>query len=228
MPRKLNVATQPPVPAPTLRRLPAYRRFVKTLQEKGARAVSCSLIGGELGLDPTQVRKDLETTGIVGKPKVGYPVGDLINAIEKFLGWDKTRDAFLVGAGPLGRALLGYESFPSFGLRIVRVFDVDHNNIGEWLHGQEVFPLGFLPDLARKLGVEIGILTVPSLSAQLVANQMVQGGITAIWNFAPVALRLPEDVIIQNEDFYYSMAALSCKMERRSASRRATGDTKSV
>ena len=107
----------------SVRRLPGYHRLLKEMQAAGARFVSCSLIGKELRLDPTQVRKDLEATGIVGKPKVGYPVEDLAGWLEEFLGWNNTKDAFLAGAGNLGSALLGYEKFRQFGLNLVAAFD---------------------------------------------------------------------------------------------------------
>ena len=204
------------IPAPTLRRLPAYFHYLKGLQQHGVKVVSCSKLGQDLSLDPTQIRKDFEITTAVGKPKVGYVVPDLLKAIETFLGWDITKDAFLAGAGSLGRALLTYENLKQFGLNITRVFDLDQPNIGQWIHGLEVLPVGYLPDLTRRLGVEIGIITLPAVSAQAAADLMVKGGMKAIWNFAPVALRVPSDVIVQNEDFYYSIAALSCKLARRS------------
>src|SRR6476661_1514058 len=105
-----------PVPEATLRRLPLYHRYLKQLQQTGAPVVSCPLIASELKLDPTQIRKDLEVTGIQGRPKVGYVLPDLIDKIEKFLGWDSVKDAFLVGAGSLGSALLGYMKFEEHGL----------------------------------------------------------------------------------------------------------------
>lgn len=201
-----------PIPEPTLRRLPIYHRYLKELHEKGVSAISCSVIGRDLKLDPTQVRKDIETARIVGKPKVGFTVPGLLNAIEEFLGWHNVNEAFLVGAGSLGNALLGYERFKQFGLDIVVAFDNDPSKIGLRLHNKEILPLEKLPDLARRMGIHIGIITVPAPAAQQVADRMVEGGIRGIWNFAPVTLRLPEGIIIQNEDLYYSLASLSRKL----------------
>ena len=107
------------LPEPTLHRLPVYFQHLKRLNLRGIAVVSCSTLGRDLGLDPSQIRKDLEVTGIVGKPKVGYPVPALIAAIEHFLGWDKVKNAVLAGAEGLGPALLGLKEFNRYGLRIV-------------------------------------------------------------------------------------------------------------
>src|SRR5438067_1783261 len=105
------------IPQPSLGRLPQYHHFLVELKGKGVRQVSCSVIGEALNLVPVQVRKDLQYTGIVGKPKTGYVVDELVQSIETFLGWNNVNEAFLAGAGNLGTALLGHERFSRFGLR---------------------------------------------------------------------------------------------------------------
>lgn len=134
------------VPEPTLRRLPLYHRFLKQVQDEGREGVSCTHIGQALGLDPTQVRKDIEATGAVGRPKVGYVVRELVDSIEKFLGWDNITEAFLIGAGSLGAALLGYGRFQRCGLNIVAAFDTDPKKIGQKIHDRHILPLKKLPD----------------------------------------------------------------------------------
>lgn len=200
------------VPEPTLRRMPAYYHVLKKMAAQGRPVVSCSHLARELSLDSNQIRKDLNYTDIVGKPKVGYEVPLLIDAIERFLGWQNTTDAFLVGAGNLGRALLGYQHFNQYGLNIIAAFDRDASVAGRRVQGKEVFPLERMVDLAQRMHVNIGILTVPGEAAQDVANLMVLSGIRAIWNFAPVRLELPPDIIVQNEDLYASFAVLSRKL----------------
>lgn len=202
------------IPEPTLRRLPLYYHHLKGLERQGIVLVSCSIIGKDLGLDPTQIRKDFESTDIVGKPKVGYSVSALIRAIETCLGWNETKAAVIAGADSLGRALLQFEDFKQFGLRVVGIFDADERRIGHQVDGMEILPLGFLPDMAKLMKVRIGIITLPAMMAQHAAELMVKGGIRAIWNFAAVALRAPADVVVQNEDLYYSLAALSSKLAR--------------
>ena len=196
----------------TMRRLPVYLHLLHRHRDEGLQYISCSDIGRELGLDPTQVRKDLEATGNAGRPRVGFTVASLIEAIEGFLGWNKVNEAFLAGAGNLGTALLGYGRLQSYGINIVAAFDADPRRIGTEVYGRQVLAIDRLADLAARMHVLIGIITVPGDQAQSVADLMVAGGIRAIWNFAPVSLRLPAHIIVQNEELYYSLAALSRKL----------------
>jgi len=202
------------VPEPTLKRLPLYHRFLKEIHATGREFVSCTEIGADLKLDPTQVRKDLEAAGLAGRPRIGYPIAAGIDGLEDFLGWKKVNEAFLVGAGSMGSALLGYHKFETCGMRIVAAFDRDPSKIGSKVHGKQVLPLDELEDLARRMRVLIGIVTVPAPEAQAVAELLVAGGIRAIWNFAPIRLRLPDHVIIRNEDLYCSLAGLSQKLSQ--------------
>jgi redox-sensing transcriptional repressor len=205
----------PSIPQPSLGRLPQYHHYLKDLEAKGVSRVSCSMIGRDLGCIPVQVRKDLQYTGIIGKPKTGYSVSELIQAIETFLGWRNINEAFLVGLGNLGTALLGHERFAKFGLQIVAAFDTDPAKIGQRVHEKMVLPLDKLADLAQRMSIHLGIITTPPEGAQAVADEMVKGGIQAIWNFAPVKLRVPEHIIVHNEDLYNSLASLSWKLARR-------------
>jgi len=214
------------IPEASLRRLPVYHRFLTELVE--IPFISCSTIARALDLDPTQVRKDIELTGIVGKPKVGYSLPGLMRRIEDFLGWNNTKDAFLVGAGSLGSALLGYQKFQQFGLNIVAAFDTDPGKVGQQVHGKEILHLDKLRDLAQRMHIHLGVLATPAGAAQQVADLMVEGGIRAIWNFAPVHLRVPSFVILQNEDLYHSLASLSFKLERRLAAERGVGTEPNV
>jgi redox-sensing transcriptional repressor len=202
------------VPEPTLRRLPLYYRFLKDLQQSGKEFVSCTDISVDLDLDPTQIRKDLEAVGVVGRPRVGYVLATMINELEQFLGWKNATEAFLVGAGSMGSALLGYTKFEEYGLKIVAAFDTDPAKVGTTIHGKHVLPLGKLVDLAQRMHIQIGIITVPAMGAQVVADLMVDGGIRAIWNFAPLRLRVPETMIVHNEDLYCSLASLSQKLSK--------------
>lgn len=205
----------PSIPQPSLRRLPQYHHYLATLEAKGITQVSCSVIGRDLGLVPVQVRKDLQYTGIIGRPKTGYSIAELIRAIETFLGWNNINEAFLVGAGNLGTALLGHERFSKFGLHIVAAFDTDPAKIGQWIHEKAVLPLDKLADLAPRMSIHLGIITTPAEVAQAVADEMVKGGIQAIWNFAPVKLIVPKHIIVHNEDLYNTLASLSWKLARR-------------
>lgn len=208
-----NVNTVKVVPEPTLRRLSMYNTFLRNVLEKGGLVISCSQIGSGLRIEPTTVRKDLAYTGIVGKPKVGYEVKALVDAIERFMGWKNVSEAFLVGVGSLGTALLGYQKFDRYGMNIVAVFDNDPEKIGHMVHEHEVLPPERLPDLADRLHTLVGIITTPPEAAQAVANVMVASGIRAIWNLAPISLVVPEGIIVQNEEIFSSLAILSSKLE---------------
>jgi redox-sensing transcriptional repressor len=203
------------IPEAGLRRLPIYYRSLQEMLTAGVSQVSCADLARDLGLDPTLVRKDIEVTGIVGKPRVGYPLVDLMRWIENFLGWNRPKEAVLAGSGSLGSALLGYEKFGSHGMKIVAAFDVDPAKVGQRIHGREVQPLTELPEFVRRTQVLLGLIATPADAAQSVANLMVAGGILAIWNFAPAHIQVPERVILQNEDLYHSLASLSYKLENR-------------
>jgi redox-sensing transcriptional repressor len=203
------------IPEGSLRRLPLYHRLLQEMAAAGTPCVSCRILAEGLDLDPTQVRKDIEVTGIVGKPKVGYSTPALMHWIEDFLGWNNSKEAFLAGAGSLGSALMGYQKFRQFGINIIAAFDTDPYKVGEQIHGKEILHVDKLPDLAQRMHIHLGVLATPAVAAQKVADLMVEGGIRAIWNFAPVHLRLPDSIILQNEDLYHSLASLTFKLERQ-------------
>lgn len=194
---------------PTIRRLPSYLYLVRKAKEEGIEIISGTVIANELDLEPIQVRKDLASTGIIGKPRVGYKVTDLIEAIEKFLNWDKKHNAILVGAGNLGSALLGYKEFSKNGLNFMAAFDVDEKKIGTSINGTRVYDISELEAFAKKEDVQIAVLTVRSGIAQDVADLISEAGIRTIWNFTKVKLKVPKDVLLLKEDLSSSYAVLS-------------------
>jgi len=199
-------------PTPSVRRMPRYLRCLHALRSDRVEWVSCTFLAQRLGVDPTLVRKDLALTGITGKPKVGYYLPDLITAVERFIGWDNPEDAFLVGVGHLGSALLGFEGFARHGLNIVAGFDNDPGKVGQDVAGKPILDVAKLPDLAQRMHIRIGIITVGARNAQAVADLMLAGGIQAIWNFAPTPLDLPAGVILENEDLSGTLAVISRRL----------------
>ena len=194
---------------PTLKRLPLYLRLLRKMKEEGDKYASGTVVAKELGLDPIVVRKDLAITGAVGRPRLGFPMDEIIEAIEEFLGWSNTTDAFLVGVGSLGHALLGYQGFEQHGLRITAAFDSNPEIIGKTVHGKTVHDIVAMPEMAKQMHVRIGVLTVTASVAQDVADAMIEGGIRAIWNFTPTSLNVPDHVILQREELASSLAVLS-------------------
>jgi redox-sensing transcriptional repressor len=198
----------------TLKRLPLYLHLLESLQAQGLEYVSCTQIAKDFDFDPTQVRKDLEVTGEVGIARVGFRVAGLTEKIKEFLGWNNAHDAFLIGAGNLGKALLGYKDFGKYGLNIVAAFDKDPRKVGSKLFGKEVLPLHKLPNLVKRMHIHVGIVTVPAEHAQAAVDVLVAAGIKAIWNFAPAPLRIPEGVILENARLTQSLAVLTNNLIR--------------
>ena len=197
---------------PTIKRLPLYLSLLRRMKSEGQEYASGTVVARELGLDPIVVRKDLAITGAVGRPRLGFPMNEIIEAIEDFLGWSNTSDAILVGVGNLGRALLGYRGFEQHGMRIVAAFDSDPDIIGTKVHGKAVHHVKKLPEMAKKMHVQIGVLTVTPSVAQDVADMMIAGGIRAIWNFTPTTLDVPDHVILHREELASSLAVLSHRL----------------
>ena len=201
-------------PLPTIRRYPIYLRTIKSMIAAGELHISSAVLADRLGLDPVLTRKDLAMAGVPGKPRRGYPSRELCEAINRSLGWDSATDAVLIGAGSLGRALLGYSGFEEQNLSIVAAFDSDPSKINLKFHGVKVRPMEDLPRLVRRLQVKIGILTVPNAVAQECADQLVASGIKGIWNFSPIQLELPDGVLVQNVDLAQSLGVLSHSIAR--------------
>lgn len=202
------------VPEPSVRRMPSYHTLLRQLESEGLEYVSAPRLAVHLDIDPTQVVKDLAYTGASGRPRVGYLVADLIRLLEDFLGFNRKQEAFLVGAGFLGGALIQYQGFREAGMKIVAAFDIDKKRIGTEINGVPVFDLAKFRDLAGRLHITIGIITTPSTAAQQIADLMVGWGIKAIWNFAPVKIKVPPHVIVQNTHIYSNLAVILNKLEQ--------------
>ena len=199
------------VPEPTLKRLPAYLYYLEKIKEQGIINISAPVIGKDLKCDPTQVVKDLAVTGIKGRPRVGYNTYELIHALEDFLGFNQTNEAILIGAGNLGSALMAYQEHQSLGLKILAAFDIDEKKIGTYVGGIRILEYNKLFSFISRLNVKIGILTTPNNVAQEVAEDLVNCGIKAIWNFTSANLKLPDNIIIQST----SMSAYAAVLLRR-------------
>lgn len=193
---------------PVLRRLPIYHHYISNLSNMGTEFVSSGEIAEHLNIDPIQVRKDLAVTGAAGKPKLGFAVSELLEKIETFLGWRHFNEAVLVGCGSLGSAIIGYDGFKEYGFEIAAAFDVNEKILGKKIHNKPVLHINKLPDLCQRLHISIGLITVPAHAAQQTADMMIAGGIKAIWNFAPAAINVPKDIILQQENLLGSLAIL--------------------
>ena len=194
----------------TLRRLPIYLNYLKQLPEDQVN-ISATAIATALRYGDVQVRKDLGAVSGAGKPKVGYNRTELIETLEHFLGYREVKKAVLVGAGKLGEALMGYGGFRDYGLDIVAAFD--NRNFGQQVSGKMIYSVDELPEFCRKENIKIGVITVPYFAAQQVADLMYESNIKAIWNFAPIHLNLPSDILVHDENMAASLALLTKQLE---------------
>mgnify|MGYP001864247666 CR=1 FL=1 len=191
-----------------LRRLPVYLSYLKQLPDRSGN-ISATAIAGGLGLGDVQVRKDLAGISGEGKPKTGYNIQNLIDALETVLGYKSVTNAVIIGAGRLGTALMEYPEFKEYGLHILAAFDIDPERCSSTPGKPPVYPLSQLAVFCRDNAVKIGIITVPADQAQSVCDRLVENSIHAIWNFAPVHLHAKAGVTVQNENMAASIALLS-------------------
>ena len=194
----------------TLKRLPTYLSYLKALPEDASANISATALAAGLHMGEVQVRKDLALVSDGGRPKIGYNREHLIADIENFLGYGNSNDVVLIGAGKLGRALLGYSGFAEYGLNIVAAFDANDTLIGTTKGGKPIMQLSRLGEVCQRCKIKIGIITVPAEYAQGVCDLLIENGILAIWNFAPKHLNVPDGILVQNENMAASLALL-CK-----------------
>lgn len=198
----------------TLGRLPLYLNYLKQIESSGVRSISATTIAKALSLGEVQVRKDLASVSGAGKPKVGYESSDLIKRLEDILGSNSITSAVLVGAGKLGRALLDYNGFEEFGIKIIAAFDSNDEVIRFSKTSKDILPISTLSEYCRANNVKLGIITVGQGSAQQVCNMMEQSGIKAIWNFAPCNLEVSDGILVKNENLALSLAHLSNQLSK--------------
>ena len=193
-----------------LQRMPYYLHCLEKAQSRGETTISATSIANELKLNDVLVRKDIAAVcSTKGKPKSGFPVDELICDIEDYMGINDRKEAIIVGAGSLGRALLGNREFEEYGLSISAAFDINKNITGKTVNNIPILDLSEMESFCREHKIPIGIITTPFEAAQDIADSMVRCGIRAIWNFALIRLNVPEGVLVQNENLASSLAMLS-------------------
>jgi redox-sensing transcriptional repressor len=199
-----------------VRRLPIYLRVLNYLVQMHIETISSQELGERLDLNPAQIRKDLAYFGEFGKKGIGYDVDYLIQKIRQILKLDAPVNVALVGAGHLGHALSNYNMYLNDNMRIVALFDALPAKIGQWVGGIRVQPMDELPGTVQKQDIRIGIITVPATEAQGVADRFVEAGVEAILNFAPIVIRVPEDVRVHYADFTAELLSLPYYLEKKS------------
>lgn len=183
-----------------INRLTLYHCILTDYIDRNIEYISSPKIATLLNIDDSQVRKDLKLLNNAGTCKVGYIVKELKESIEKTLGFETVKDAFIIGAGNLGLALAKYDNFANYGLNVLALFDNDTLKIDLTINNKQVFHISKLPDLTKRLNVEIAILTVPRHAAQETAEFLIASGIKYIWNFSPCVLDVPKNIQVWNEN----------------------------
>mgnify|MGYP004651207655 FL=1 len=196
---------------PALGRIPMYLRFLKGLPES-MQSISSTVIAKELGLGEVQVRKDLGALCGSGKPKVGYQRKELIESLEKFMTGDKV-EAVIIGAGRLGKALLDYSGFEDFGISVLAAFDAKTQEDTVSEGGKPILPMSEFSEFCKTHKIGIGIIAVPSDTAQSVSNLFYENGVRLMWCFAPCQLYKPADAVIQYENLALSLAHLKMQIK---------------
>lgn len=203
-----------------LNRFPIYLRYLKSILDLGETQTSAPQIAKNLGLNEEQVRKDLQVVASnEGKPKSGRVTKEIIDDIETFLGYNDVNEAVIIGAGHLGNALLNYKGFNDLGLNILVGFDNDPNVIGKTINGKMVYSIDKMENLIPRLNVQIAILTVPLGEAEAIVNILLKSGIKAIWNFVPIHLEVPDNMVVENVNLASSLAVLSHKLRDKEESK---------
>ena len=200
------------IPKATLGRIPVYIRYLRELPKKSGATISATKIARGVQLGEVQVRKDLALISGCGKPRVGYELDKLMHDLENCLGSESLTNAVLIGAGKLGRALLDYDGFEEFGVKIMAGFDCNEKAL-QISKSKEVLPIRDIEAYCAENDIKIGIITVGQGSAQEVCDKLISCGIKAIWNFAPCVISVPEGVIMKQENLALSLAHLNSQIK---------------
>lgn len=199
----------PKISEAVVRRLPVYLRYLQELQALNIRTVSSYELGQKLDMNPAQIRKDLAYFGEFGRKGIGYEVNYLVEKIKQILKIDRHLNCALVGAGHLGIALSNYNRFTQEKLSIAAIFDNSPDKIGTPVGTLTIQPLDELERMVRERDILIGIITVPAVEAQKVADRLVEAGVKGILNFAPISLRVPGHVSVRNADLTTELQTLA-------------------
>lgn len=198
-----------------IKRLPRYYRYLGDLLKNDVVRISSKELSQKMNVTASQIRQDLNNFGGFGQQRYGYNVEYLYNEMGKILGLDKTNNIIILGAGNLGQALANNQEFDSNGFKIIGLFDVNPRLIGMTVRGVEVYDIDMLEDFLSKNEAMIAALTLPRSKASKMARELVDLGIKAFWNFAPVDLSLPGDIIVENVHLSESIMTLSYRIHSK-------------
>ena len=198
-----------------VRRLPKYQRYLKELMDNDVDRISSKEFSEKIGFTASQIRQDLNCFGDFGQQGYGYNVKDLYNKICEILGLNREYNTIIIGAGNIGQAVANYMNFDKLGFKLTGIFDINPKLIGLKIRDIEIMDTDYLDKFLKESKVDIAILCVPQNSAQRITNVLIDGGVQGIWNFAPVDLVVPENIIVENVHLSESLLTISYLMDRR-------------
>ncbi len=203
-----------------IRRLPRYHRYLEEFIKVGIKRISSQELSRRIGFTASQIRQDFNCFGGFGQQGYGYNVQELYDEITKILGLNNKYDTIIIGAGNLGQAIANYTNFRKRGFEVKALFDINPKLIGLSIRGIEILDIDRLEEFVRDNGIEIAILCTPRENAQEVAETLVKCDIKSIWNFAPIDLDLPHDIIVENVHLSDSLCVLSYRMAEKAKKNR--------
>lgn len=191
-----------------IKRLPKYYRYLEELMKNDVDRISSKELGEKIGFTASQIRQDLNCFGDFGQQGYGYNVKELYSQIGSILGLDRGYEAALVGAGNIGQAVSNYSRFENLGVKITAIFDANPKLIGMKIRDVEIMDIDNMENILNEHKIDIGIICVPRKNSQSVADELIKGGVRAIWNFAPVDLIVPDYVKVENVHLSESLMTL--------------------
>ncbi|MBR3764471.1 MAG: redox-sensing transcriptional repressor Rex [Clostridia bacterium] len=198
-----------------IRRLPGYYRHLRELEAAGVMQISSQELGERMNLTPSQIRQDINCFGGFGRQGYGYRVSELKGHIGEILGLTNEHICIIIGAGHIGCAVARYPSFSREGFRTIAMFDVDKEKVGTTLEDVPILPMEELESFISAHHVDIAVLALPRRAAQDTLHRLYDGGVRAIWNFAPTDLNHPEDMLVVNVHLMDSLQQLSYRMAHK-------------
>lgn len=188
------------IPDIIIGRLPVYLRALQRMADMGLKTTSSQELGEHVGISAAQIRKDISQFGEFGKQGTGYSIEYLIEQLREILKVDRIWDVVVIGAGDMGHAVVNYQGFTNRGFHIVAIFDNDKDKVGHVIGNFKVEDAETMIERIRSMGVKVAMLAVPATTAQAAADQLVQAGVRAILNYAPISLNVPHNVKVQYID----------------------------
>lgn len=196
-----------------IKRLPRYYRYLGELLDNSINRISSKELSEKMNLTASQIRQDLNNFGGFGQQGYGYNVEFLYNEIRKILGIDQKKTMIIIGVGNIGQALANYSNFEKRGFYLIGLFDVNPRIIGISIKGIEIKDVDLMEEFIKNNHVDIGILTLPKNKVTKIAQDLVDLGIKGLWNFSPVDLKVPEDVVVENVHLSDSLMTLAYNLD---------------